>query len=97
MSSHQFRVVPDDYSAVDMGHDAAASQSVSVADFRSVISPETVCVNAGEVLALMLHAARTNRAWLNDFADESIEISQDMYEVLLAYKRVAQAENARAA
>lgn len=58
---------------------------------------DTVKVGAGETLALMLHAARTNRSWLNDFAEETIEISRDMYEVLLAYKRIAYEENSRAA
>lgn len=57
----------------------------------------SIRVAAGETLALLLHAARTNRAWLNDFAEETIEISQDMYEVLLAYKRIALEDNARAA
>lgn len=59
--------------------------------------PKSVRVSAGETLALLLHAARTNRAWLNDFAEETIEISPDLYEILLAYKRYAQEENARAA
>jgi hypothetical protein len=57
------------------------------ADLLSIASPQTVRVTAGETLALLLHAARNDRAWLNDFVDETIEISQDMYEVLLAYKR----------
>lgn len=57
----------------------------------------SVRVTAGETLALLLHAARTNRAWLNDFADETIVVSQDMYEVLLAYKRLAVQENLRVA
>lgn len=59
--------------------------------------PDKVRVSAGETLALLLHAARTNRSWLNDFAEETLEISRDMYEVLLAYKRVAFEENSRAA
>lgn len=57
----------------------------------------TVRVTAGESLALLMHASRTNRAWLGDFADETIEISRDMYDVLLAYKRIAYEENSRAA
>ena len=58
---------------------------------------DRVTVNAGETLALLLHAARTNRSWLGDFADETLEVSRDMYEVLLAFKRIATEENARAA
>lgn len=47
---------------------------------------ERVTVNAGEILALMAYAARANKAWLRDFADDSIEISQDLFEVLIAYR-----------
>lgn len=63
----------------------------------SELEPDSVRVSAGETLGLLLHAARTNRTWLQDFADETIEISRDMYEVLLIYKRVAGQENSRAA
>lgn len=52
--------------------------------------PESkVRINAGEVLALLMHASRTNRAWLEDFSEETFEVSQDFYEVILAYKRIA--------
>ena len=49
----------------------------------------SVAVNVGEIVPLLLDAARNNRAWLTDFADETLEISQDLYEVLVAYKRIA--------
>ncbi len=58
---------------------------------------DRVRVNAGETLAIMLHAARTNRTWLSDFADETLEVSRDMYEILLAFQRIATEDNARAA
>ncbi len=76
----------------------SSSSSSSVADLPNNLCQETtVCVSAGETLALLMHAARTNRAWLSDFTDETIQVSQDLYEVLVAYRRVAQSENARAA
>ena len=40
----------------------------------------------GEVLPLLLDAARSQRAWVDDFADDNISISSDLYEVLLAYQ-----------
>ncbi len=57
---------------------------------ESVVSycePARVCVSAQDLLPVLLDAALANRAWLEDFADDSIEISQDLYEVLLAYRR----------
>ncbi len=49
--------------------------------------PVSVSVKANDVLPLLVDAALTNRAWLEDFADDAIQIPQDLYEVLLAYKR----------
>lgn len=64
---------------------------------EAAFEPSTVRVNAGEILALLMHASRTNRTWLQDFSEETMEVSQDLYEVLLAYKRIAFETNARAA
>lgn len=83
MPSHSFRVVHP--------------TNRGCGEFETFPQSESVPISAGETFALLLHAARTNRAWLRDFADETIEVSRDMYEILLAYKRVAQEENARAA
>ena len=49
---------------------------------------ERVTVSAGDILPLLIDAAQSNRAWLEDFQDESLDISQELYEVLLAYKRL---------
>ncbi len=61
------------------------------------IPPEVDCssrshvrVSAGDVLPLLADAALTNRAWVEDFADDTLEIPQDLYEVLLAYRRFRQ-------
>lgn len=51
--------------------------------------PETVSVSVGDMVPLLLDAAITNRLWLEDFADETVSISQDFYEVLLAYRGIA--------
>ncbi|MFK7736789.1 MAG: hypothetical protein AB8B50_12200 [Pirellulaceae bacterium] len=56
-----------------------------------------VRVTVGETLALMMHAARLNRVWLSDFAEDTMMVSQDMYEILVAYKRLAHEENRKVA
>jgi hypothetical protein len=62
-------------------HDAADDNHLACAAPR-------VPVSLSDVLPLLLHAAHTRRLWLDDFADETLEISQDLYEVLLAYKPI---------
>lgn len=46
---------------------------------------QSVTVNLGEVLPLLADAVRCERTWLQDFEDDPISISTDLYEMLLAY------------
>lgn len=46
----------------------------------------SITVNVGEVLPLLADAVASRRTWLEDFADDEITISADLYEVLLAYQ-----------
>ena len=46
----------------------------------------TVSVQLGEVLPLLVDAMRQGRAWVDDFCDDEVTISSDLYEVLLAYQ-----------
>ena len=47
-----------------------------------------VAVSMQQVLPLLVDAVRSNRNWLNDFSDETVEITSDLYQVLLAYKEM---------
>ena len=47
---------------------------------------EEISLPMGDVLPLLLDAVRARRTWLEDFADDQITISSDLYEVLLAYQ-----------
>jgi hypothetical protein len=47
---------------------------------------DEVTLPLGEVLPLVLDAVRNRRSWVDDFADDQITISTDLYEVLLAYQ-----------
>jgi hypothetical protein len=58
---------------------------------------QRVNVSAADILPLLMDAAQSNRVWLEDFYDESIEISQEFYEVLLAYRRLVFSPTSRAA
>jgi hypothetical protein len=47
---------------------------------------DKVTVPLGDVLPLLSDAVRSNRTWLQDFEDDDITISADLYEVILAYQ-----------
>lgn len=73
MARNRLRVYygPDDVLTTE-GQEASPRQMVSVA--------------VGDVLPLLLEASRNRRAWLEDFSDDAMTISSDLYEVLLAYQ-----------
>lgn len=48
--------------------------------------PHRVTVSVSDVLPLLAAAARDERTWLRDFAEDEITVSTDLYEVLLAYQ-----------
>jgi hypothetical protein len=46
----------------------------------------TVSVNLGDLLPLLALAERKNYLWLQDFLDDPVAISEDLYEVLCAFR-----------
>lgn len=53
-----------------------------------VVGEARVAVSIGDLLPLLADAWSSKRAWLNDFSGDRVIVSQDLYEVLLAYKRL---------
>lgn len=51
--------------------------------------PKTVSVSLGTMVPLLLDAATNDRAWLADFADDTIRMDADLYDVLLAYSQMS--------
>jgi hypothetical protein len=45
-----------------------------------------ITVSLGEVLPLLADAVACQRTWLEDFENDQITVSSDLYEVLLAYQ-----------
>lgn len=74
MGMPQLRIYygPEEYSA-------AALQS-------SPAAPERVTLPLGDVFPLLAEALQTGKTWVQDFAQEEITVSTDLYEVLLAYQ-----------
>ncbi len=75
MAAHQLRLVSD--------------QDYLDSPMKSDIP--RVAVSMQQVLPLLVDAVRNNRNWLNDFSEETVEISSDLYHVLLAYKEMRRA------
>ena len=48
--------------------------------------PATVRVNLGDLLPLVALAHRKNYLWLHDFLDDEVVITEDLYEVLRAFR-----------
>jgi hypothetical protein len=59
--------------------------------------PQTVTVALADVFPLLAEAANTHRAWLNDFADDQITITRDLYEVIVAYQHIRRPQKPRVA
>jgi hypothetical protein len=55
-------------------------------DSCTVTAPATVRVRLGDLLPLVALAQRHNYQWLSDFLDDEVCITDDLYEVLRAFR-----------
>jgi hypothetical protein len=53
---------------------------------RSHLPAPAVGVRFGDLLPLMALAQRHNYLWLQDFLDDEVRITSDLYEVLRAFR-----------
>jgi hypothetical protein len=49
-------------------------------------STDSVSISLGQIFPLLAEAVQSNRTWLQDFSDDEVTISTDLYEVILAYQ-----------
>ena len=45
---------------------------------------KTVSIPLGKMVPLLIDAVQADRAWLKDFAEDTVTIDSDLFEVLLA-------------
>lgn len=45
-------------------------------------------VTLREISGILAEAVKTRRTWVQDFADDPIQIPHDLYDVLVAYRRL---------
>ncbi len=55
---------------------------------RVTLAPRQKKIRLKEILKVLADAARDDRTWLSDFADDEVKISADLYEVLVTYRRL---------
>lgn len=51
-----------------------------------VAQPATVRVRLGDLFPLLAQAHRNNHLWLGDFEDDEVVVTEDLYDVLRAYR-----------
>ena len=49
---------------------------------------DPVRIAAGDFIRLIQDAVQSNRVWVRDFEDDTLILSRDFYEVLLAYRQL---------
>jgi hypothetical protein len=60
--------------------------ALSPEDVEGDGQPPTVRVSLGDLLPLVALAHRHNYLWLQDFLDDEVVITADLYEVLRAFR-----------
>jgi hypothetical protein len=69
-------------------HEGGIDDGLASLILQGMMDP--VRISAGDLLSLLQDAVASRRAWLQDFSEDSVVISRDFYEVLLAYKNMIQ-------
>ena len=54
-------------------------------DETDAVQPASVRVSLGDLLPLVAQAQRKNYVWLQDFLDDEVAITPDLYEVLRSF------------
>jgi len=62
------------------------SESLSHTLSNTDTGEKCITVSLGEVIPLLADAVNNRRTWLDDFEDDSITMSTDLFEVLMAYQ-----------
>ena len=68
---------------------AAQTKAIGQTAVLDHLEQEThIIVKLGEILPALTDALLTQRAWVQDFEDDQIEVSTDLFEVIQAYERM---------
>ena len=99
MNKPVFRVVGLDHATCDSEYVGAetSTRPTRVDLFEAKLSiyspsePETVTIRLSDMLAAIPSATSNRLAWVQDFGDDPVVITKDLYEVHLTFKRMKNA------
>ena len=57
-------------------------------DDVATATAEQVTVRLGDISRELRDAMRWNRTWLDDFEDDEVQVSPDLYDIISAYMRL---------
>ncbi|MCX7407206.1 MAG: hypothetical protein NTZ32_03895 [Planctomycetales bacterium] len=57
-------------------------------DDVATATAEQVTVRLGDISRALRDAMRWNRTWLDDFEDDEVQVSPDLYDIISAYMRL---------
>ena len=57
-------------------------------DDVATATSEQVTVRLGDISRALRDAMRWNRTWLDDFEDDEVQVSPDLYDIISAYMRL---------
>ena len=66
-------------------------QSRSTASVSGSQTPLKHALDLGTLAAVLVQAEKDQRAWLRDFADEQVQVSADLYQVIQAIRVLGRA------
>ena len=64
------------------------SERSAAVTYSRVVGEARVAVSVGDLMPILAEAWESRRAWLGDFSNDRVIVSQDLYEIMLAYKRL---------
>jgi hypothetical protein len=82
---HQLRIFPPTSGSVPT-HPPAVSHELD--RIAGVAGSKRVDVSLADIAPVIADAVASGRGWLADFADDTVQIDADLYEVLLAYQQM---------
>ena len=57
-------------------------------DVEPLAAPKMVAMKLAELVDVLGDAKDARRTWLGDFVDDEIRVPEDLYEVLVSYRRL---------
>lgn len=91
MSQPKLRIYSPEVTNSSEARDEASASEATSSNFGGLILEgvaDPVRIAAGDFIRLVQDAIESNRVWIRDFEDDTLILSRDFYEVLLAYQRL---------